>query len=393
MPQERIQKILAQAGVASRRACEDLIRQGRVTVNGQPVAIGDQADPALDTIRVDGEVVYLQEAPRVYILLNKPVGVVSTTSAQRQESRPTVRDLVPVAERVYPVGRLDADSEGLILLTNDGELAQRLTHPRYGHQKTYQVLVLGRPAREKLDQWRAGVVLDDGPTGACHIQVLGMEGGNTWLEITMGEGRKRQIRRTAAALHLHIERLIRTRIGPLHLETLQPGEWRSLTTTEVNTLLRGAAERKARPRGAEVYHSAPRRPGPARGRTGGKARPGHSAEPPGGPAREAGRKPAPRRRPPEETLEDWGTRPARSTGDRPPSPRKPARPSASEQTSSERPPGGRPPARRKPARGPSGDRPPARRKPAPGGKRPAAGKGGQRPSAPRRERKPRDEQR
>ncbi len=166
MPQERLHKLLAQAGVASRRACEDLIRDGRVTINGQRATVGAAVDPAVDVVRVDGEVIALAQPRLVYIMLNKPAGVVSTAQAQSQEKRPTVLDLVGVEERVYPVGRLDADSEGLVLLTNDGSLTQRLTHARYGHQKVYRVLVDGAPTPEQLEAWAEGVILDDGPTGA-----------------------------------------------------------------------------------------------------------------------------------------------------------------------------------------------------------------------------------
>lgn len=234
--------------MASRRASEALIEQGRVSINGKKASLGDKADPARDIIRVDGEVVHFDAAPLVYIMLNKPAGVVSAVSAQRQEKRKTVLDLVPVAERVYPVGRLDADSEGLILLTNDGELTQRLTHPRYGHQKTYRVLVEGVPTPRQIADWaKGGIMLDDGPTAPCTVKAEKEVEVGTWLEITMGEGRKRQIRRTAARLGLRVLRLIRTHIGPLRLSGIAPGEWRYLTEEEV-TALKRAVNRPARAR-------------------------------------------------------------------------------------------------------------------------------------------------
>ncbi len=242
MPEERLQKLLAQAGIASRRASEDLIRQGRVTVNGVKATVGTKVDTAEDTIRVDGELVRFSAEATVYIMLNKPKGIVSAASAQRQEERQTVLDLVNVVERVYPVGRLDADSEGLILLTNDGELTQRLTHPRYGHQKTYRVLVKGTPTQDQVDSWAAGgILLDDGPTAPCTVTIENAVEAGTWLEITMGEGRKRQIRRTAVRLGLHVMRLIRTRMGSLRLSGVKPGEWRFLTAEEVTALKEEAA--------------------------------------------------------------------------------------------------------------------------------------------------------
>lgn len=245
MSEERLQKIMSRAGIASRRASEELIAQGRVTVNGKTAKVGDKADPTQDTIRVDGEKLKLDDAKLVYIMLNKPAGVVSAVSAQPQEKRSTVRDLIPGEEHLFPVGRLDADSEGLILLTNDGDLTQRLTHPSFGHYKTYRVLVKGRPSDAKLDEWASGVELSDGKTSPCEVSVHKELENATWLQIKMGEGRKRQIRRTAAALHLYVERLIRIRIGKLRLFGLKQGEWRYLTDEEIKELKDSVKNRPA----------------------------------------------------------------------------------------------------------------------------------------------------
>lgn len=242
MTEERIQKIMARAGIASRRQSETIIEQGRVTVNGEAVSLGDKADPARDTIRVDGEIISAN-VKLVYILLHKPVGVVSAAEAQKQEKRKTVRDLVPVEGRLYPVGRLDADSEGLILLTNDGNLTQHLQHPRYGHQRTYRVFVRGKLTDEKLKRWQTGIRLEDGKTAPCKVRVKQNMTGGTWLEVVMREGRKRQIRRVTAALNLHVERLIRLSFGKLELGDLPVGEWRHLTRDEV-TALRAARKRR-----------------------------------------------------------------------------------------------------------------------------------------------------
>lgn len=261
MPEERLQKLMAQAGIASRRAAEEMIRQGRVTINGRTAAIGEKADLSRDQVRIDGELLKPAAGGKlVYIMLNKPVGVVSAASAQRQEKRRTVRDLVSVDERVYPVGRLDADSEGLILLTNDGELTNRLTHPRYGHAKTYRVLVQGLPTDFQLELWATGVMLDDGPTSPCDITVEQHENNMTWLEIKMQEGRKRQIRRTAGAVGLRVERLVRVRIGPLRLGNLKPGEWRFLTDEEVRAL-KASRPGQPTPRRHPIGPSGLRRPG------------------------------------------------------------------------------------------------------------------------------------
>lgn len=232
---ERLQKLISAAGIASRRDAEVLIEQGRVTVNGKRATLGDKADPAVDDVRVDGERITIS-AERMYIMLNKPRQVVTTVRAQDQEERDTVRDLVPVEGHLYPVGRLDADSEGLVLLTNDGELAERLTHPRYHHAKIYEVTVHGHMRDDVLDIWRRGVVLDDGKTAPVEIKVLRRESRFTQLQITMHEGRKRQIRRIGNTLGHPVESILRTHLGTLELGNLKPGEWRYLTDAEVRAL-------------------------------------------------------------------------------------------------------------------------------------------------------------
>lgn len=236
--EERIQKILARAGFGSRRACENLIAAGRVVVNGQVVALGDKADPHTAKILVDGQALKPAEE-LMYIALYKPRGVLSTVSAP--DARQTVRDLVDVPGHLYPVGRLDVDSEGLVLLTNDGELANRLTHPRYGHEKEYQVLVAARPDEEQLGTWRRGVVLDDGyRTQPCQVQFQSASGKGAWLKVVLTEGRKRQIRETGFRLGLPVVKIIRVRIGSLKLGGLKAGEWRKLTNSELTELKRGA---------------------------------------------------------------------------------------------------------------------------------------------------------
>jgi 23S rRNA pseudouridine2605 synthase len=231
---QRLQKVLAHANVASRRQSEDLIRQGRVTVNGRMVTeLGTKVDPARDDIRVDGRRVQIAPA-HVYVMLNKPRGVLSTMEDAR--GRQALGDLVQAPVRLYPVGRLDATSEGLILLTDDGELANLLTHPRYEHEKEYRAFVNGRPSEETLAAWRRGVVLDDNPTAPAKVDIIRYEKGSTYLRIVIREGRKRQIRRIAALLGHPVRELKRVRLGPLELGTLEAGQWRYLTAKEVREL-------------------------------------------------------------------------------------------------------------------------------------------------------------
>ncbi len=231
---ERLQKIMARAGIASRRASEKLIEQGLVTVNGQRATLGMKADPEKDRIEVKGERISSAE-PLVYIALNKPRGVIS--AAKSPDPRPTVLDLVNHKARLYPVGRLDIESEGLILLTNDGTLAQRLTHPRHGHEKEYSILVAQRPDEKQLTAWRNGVVLEDGyRTKPVKVRITGTKGKGAWLKVILKEGRKRQIREMGRLTGLPIVKITRTRIGSLRLGNLKPRQWRHLTPDEISEL-------------------------------------------------------------------------------------------------------------------------------------------------------------
>lgn len=235
---ERLQKLLARAGFGSRRACELLIAAGRVVVDGQVAILGARADPAQARITLDG-VPVIVDTTLVYWLLNKPAGYVTT--ARDPQGRPTVMELVPREPRVFPVGRLDLETEGLLLLTNDGELAELLTHPRHGVEKAYLVEVDGVPAPGALRRLREGVELDDGPARAARAQVVqrSADGGSA-LEIVLKEGRKRIVRRMCAAIGHDVRRLVRTRIGPLTDHKLAPGVCRPLTPQEVRALYAAA---------------------------------------------------------------------------------------------------------------------------------------------------------
>jgi len=230
---ERVQKVLAAAGVGSRRACEELIAAGRVAVDGRVVSLGAKADATRQVITVDGERVHTNPL-LVHYLLNKPQGVVTTVSDP--QGRPTVVDLVPDNPRVYPVGRLDRDTEGLLLLTNDGELANRLAHPRYAVEKTYVAQIRGPAKRKALRALREGVELEDGLARARSVRELGSTGDRTLLELVLTEGRKREVRRMLAAVGLPLERLARVKLGPLALGDISPGRFRRLTSAEVRQL-------------------------------------------------------------------------------------------------------------------------------------------------------------
>lgn len=211
-----------------------MIESKRVRVNGQVATLGTKADRQNDNITVDGEPIPRPE-PLKYVALHKPPGVLSTVKSP--DERPTVRDYVHVSGRLYPVGRLDVDSEGLILMTNDGKLTNRLTHPRYEHEKEYRVYVREHPGPDQLKTWQEGVLLQDGyRTQPAGIEVESHEEGGTWLRVTLREGKKRQIRRMADQTGLTVERIIRVRIADLRLGDLPAGEWRHLTEQEIQKL-------------------------------------------------------------------------------------------------------------------------------------------------------------
>ncbi len=230
----RLQKVLARAGFGSRRACDDLIAAGRVTVDGTVALLGRRIDPETETVAVDGVPVGIRPG-LVHYLLNKPVGVVTT--AADPQGRPTVIGLVPPEPRVFPVGRLDIDTEGLLVLTNDGDLAQRLSHPSHGVDKEYLAEVEGRPTRGALRQLREGVELDGQLTAPASASLL----APNLVRLVVHEGRNRQVRRMCEAVGHPVRRLVRTRIGPLAERGLKPGEWRPLTTDEVRALEVAAA--------------------------------------------------------------------------------------------------------------------------------------------------------
>jgi pseudouridine synthase len=238
---QRLQKILSQAGIASRRASEQLMLDGRVSVNGVTVTeLGTKADPARDDIRVDGRRVKSDERRR-YLLLNKPRGYVTTRSDPQQ--RKTVIDLLGgVREYVYPVGRLDFESEGLLLLTNDGDLAAKLTHPRHGVPRVYEARVLGVPDAHDLSRLSRGIAIDGRRTAAATVTLLGQsrDGGSATLELTIREGRNRQVRKMCEAIGHPVDSLRRVAIGPIRDRKLKPGQWRDLTDAEI-AKLRGAA--------------------------------------------------------------------------------------------------------------------------------------------------------
>lgn len=285
---ERLQKVLARAGVDSRRKVEDMIREGRVTVNGDVATLGDKANLEEDAVKVDGKRILPLHGPHKYILLNKPRGVLSTR--HDPEGRPTVLDLIPIGmhKALVPVGRLDFDTEGLILLTDDGDFAQRIAHPRYGCTKTYHAKVKGEPTKAQLDKLREGIVLDGHQTAPVVIEPYSGPDGprdtksNTWWRVILGEGRTRQIREMFFRIDHPVQRLRRVAIGQLHDPRLPRGEWRDLKDVEVKNLLestrggRGSVQktrekRQASRRGAEERARAARDKGRG-GRAGGKGR-------------------------------------------------------------------------------------------------------------------------
>lgn len=241
---DRLQKVMARAGMGSRRRCEELIRQGRVVVNGRTAELGVKVDPESDRIAVDGRTLGPPEA-YVYYVLNKPRGYLSSTRSQG--GKPTIMELVDIEERVYPVGRLDLDSEGLVLLTNDGEVTDHLTHPRYEHEKEYRVRLDRPPSESDLAAWRTGLTLPDGfKTAPAGVTAATGEGPG-WLRIILTEGHKRQIRESAALLGFQVRRLIRVRMANLILGDMSPGSWRPLGDDETTAL-----REELRPAGARV---------------------------------------------------------------------------------------------------------------------------------------------
>lgn len=232
----RIQKVLSENGVVSRRKAEELIMQGKIQVNGHPAVLGQKIDPYKDLVTIDHERVYLNQKNRkVYLMLHKPRGYVTTMSDEL--GRRCVKELVEDApERVYPVGRLDKDSEGLLLLTNDGEFANLIMHPSHHVSKTYRVTVRPSVTDEILTQLSSGVEIDGKMTAPAVIHVLDKQPGRVVLQITIHEGRNRQIRKMCEAVGLEVARLKRTTIGPLKLGMLQPGQWRELKPAEVGML-------------------------------------------------------------------------------------------------------------------------------------------------------------
>ena len=242
MGSERLQKLIARAGVASRRSAETLIADGRVTVNGRRVGLGDSADPDRDRIEIDGQPLRRASRP-IHLAVHKPRGYVS--SARDERGRRSVVALVDArGERLWPAGRLDVESEGLMVLTNDGEWANRVLHPRYGNEREYAALVSPSPTRQQLDRLRSGVELEDGrarlltarhaPPPPEVARVRGEVGA--WVRVRIGEGRKREVRRLFEAVGCRVERLVRTRIGSLTLAGLEEGEWRRLRGAEVASL-------------------------------------------------------------------------------------------------------------------------------------------------------------
>lgn len=237
MAEERLQRALARAGFGSRRACEDLIRSGRVAVNGRVATLGDRVEPERDEIAVDGHRVSVDPALR-YLALHKPAGV--TTTMRDPHAASDLRRFLPPGPRVFPVGRLDRDTEGLLLLTNDGELANRLTHPRHGVEKEYLAEVEGSPTERQLSRLRRGVELEDGTAAAISARSVARSGDRGAVRLVMGEGRKREVRRMLDAVGLPVRRLIRVRVGPLRLGRLRAGDVRELNPDEVRALYRAA---------------------------------------------------------------------------------------------------------------------------------------------------------
>ena len=234
MAEERLQRALARAGFGSRRACEVLIAERRVTIDGAVATLGDKVDVATSAVQVDGLAVNLDPDVRYYAL-HKPPGVVTTM--RDPQGRPDIRAFLPAeGPRVFPVGRLDLDSEGLLLLTNDGDLANRLMHPSHGVEKEYLAEVDGEPTARQISRLRGGVDLDDGPARAVRARVVAASRGRGAVRVVMTEGRKREVRRLLAAVGLPVTRLVRLRVGPITLDGMSPGDVRALDRAEIQAL-------------------------------------------------------------------------------------------------------------------------------------------------------------
>jgi len=235
-PLPRLQKVLAEIGLASRRPAEEMIRQGRVTVNGRAARIGEKVDPSRDHIKVDGRRVALP-SEKLYLLLHKPKNTVTTL--EDPEGRPTVLSLVKEKRaRLFPVGRLDYDAEGFLLLTNDGDLAHRLSHPSFRIPRTYRVKVKGKPSPEEIRKLSRGISLEDGPTAPCRITFLRETRENAWMEMTLREGRNRQVKRMWEKMGYPVLKLKRVSFAGLALGNLQPGEYRALGPKELEKIRR-----------------------------------------------------------------------------------------------------------------------------------------------------------
>jgi pseudouridine synthase len=235
MPVERLQRSLARAGFGSRRACEELIAAGRVEINGRMATLGDRLDPAVDQVRVDGSKVNVNPELRTFAL-HKPRGV--TTTMRDPHAERDLSGFLPKGVHVFPVGRLDRDTEGLLLLTNDGSLAHRLTHPRYAIEKEYLAEVGRPPSHRQLARLRRGVELEDGPARAVDARSAGGAAGRGGVRLVMVEGRKREVRQMLDAVELPVRRLVRVRVGPIRLGRLRPGDVRELEPEETRALFR-----------------------------------------------------------------------------------------------------------------------------------------------------------
>ena len=271
-PGDRLQKVLARAGVASRRKVEDLLREGRVTVGGEPAKLGQSFDPAAGPIRVDGEIIDPGRLAPLYLLVHKPPGVVSTM--EDPQGRATVLELVPPELRpgLVPVGRLDFHTSGLLILTTDGDFAQKVAHPRHGCTKTYEAKVKGQPSKEALDKLRRGIRLDGRPTGPCRIEPRGKvrgerrPGDTSWWTVTLGEGRNRQVREMFQRIGHPVRKLRRVAIGDLREPEMPMGTYRELAPGEVARLRAGSGRRRGGKGAGRRPRATAGGPGKARGR-------------------------------------------------------------------------------------------------------------------------------